>query len=90
MFPRDHFQLILAVFHKVENKNLSAPGEPGYGPFAKFQPVVEHASRILRHRDTPHQQLSVVERLVGPNNHTQFLQYFPTTFPTTTVTVIAV
>ena len=52
MFPRDHIQLILAAFHKVDNKNLDAPGEPGYGPFANLQPLVEHPSRILRHHDT--------------------------------------
>jgi len=90
MFPRDRIQLTLTSFHKVDNKNLDAPGEPGYGQFAKFQPLVEHASRILRHHDTPHQQLSVAEILVGPNNHTQFLQCFPTTFPATTITVLAV
>jgi hypothetical protein len=77
MFPGDRFQLILKFFHMVDNKNLAAPGEPGYAPCAKFQPLVDRANMVFRHHYTPHQQLSVDESLVGTKNHTQLMQYLP-------------
>lgn len=77
MFSRDHFQLILRFFHTVNNSNLPAPGEPGYDPCAKFQPLVNHVSRVFRHHYTPHQQLSVDESLVGTKSHTQLMKYLP-------------
>jgi hypothetical protein len=49
MFPRDRIQLILNFFHMVDNKNLAAPGEPGYDTCTKFQPLADHANTVFRH-----------------------------------------
>jgi hypothetical protein len=56
----------------VNNSNLPAPGEPGYDPCAKFQPLVDHVSRVFRH-----QQLIVNESLVDTMSHAQLMQYLP-------------
>lgn len=77
MFSRNRFQLILKFFHLVDNKNLAGPGQPGYDPCAKFQPLIDHANALFRHHYVPHQQLSVDESLVGTKNHTQLMQYLP-------------
>ncbi|PNF32253.1 hypothetical protein B7P43_G17701 [Cryptotermes secundus] len=73
MFSRNRFQLILKFFHLVDNKNLAGPGQPGYDPCAKFQPLIDHANALFRHHYVPHQQLSVDESLVGTKNHKQLL-----------------
>jgi hypothetical protein len=65
MSSRDYFQLILKFFDMVDNRNHAAPGEPGYDPCAKFQPLVEYVKMVFRHHYMPHQQLSVDESLVS-------------------------
>ncbi|XP_023235982.1 piggyBac transposable element-derived protein 4-like isoform X2 [Centruroides sculpturatus] len=77
MFPRTRFYHLLRFFHLVDNTKLSNPGEQGYDPCAKYQPLVDHANRVFRHHYTPHQQICVDESLVGTKNKTSLMQYLP-------------
>ncbi|XP_043263437.1 piggyBac transposable element-derived protein 4-like [Colletes gigas] len=77
MFSRNRFQLILKFFHLADTKDLPRPGQPGYDPCGKIQPLIDHANTVFRQIYTPHEQMSIDESLVGTKNHTQLLQYLP-------------
>ncbi|XP_021936450.1 piggyBac transposable element-derived protein 4-like [Zootermopsis nevadensis] len=64
MFSKHRFSQLLRFFHLVNNEGLAVPGETGYDPCAKYQPLVDHANRVFQHHYTPHQQLCVDESLM--------------------------
>jgi hypothetical protein len=61
MFTKHSFSHLLCFFHLVNNQGLPVPGEPGYDPCARYQPLVYHANRVFRHHYTPHQEINVSE-----------------------------
>lgn len=77
MFNRNRFQGILTFFHMVDTSNLPRPGQPGYDPCARFQPLVEHANRISKLYFSPGQYLSIDESMISTKKPSQLLQYLP-------------
>lgn len=77
MFSRNRFQLILKFLHLADTRDLPRPGQPGYDPCAKIQPLIDHANTIFRQLYAPHEQMSIDKSLVGTKNHTELLQYLP-------------
>jgi hypothetical protein len=63
--------------HLVNNNRFPGPGEPDYDPCARYQPLMDHANRVLRHYYTPHQEITVNESLAGTKNKTSLMQYLP-------------
>ncbi|XP_067134165.1 piggyBac transposable element-derived protein 4-like [Centruroides vittatus] len=78
-FTKHRFSHLLRFFHLVDNSKLPGPGESGYDPRAKYQPLEDHANRVFRHYYIPHKEISVNEALVGTKNRTSQLQYIPNT-----------
>ena len=74
---RDRFELLLTFFHMVDSTNLPRPGQAGYDPCARFEPIVEHANNQFRHHYTPHREICVDESRIGTKSRTQLIQYLP-------------
>ena len=77
VFSYNRFYLLLKFFHLVDKRTLKQPGQDGYDPTARFNPIVTHSNHQFRRHYTPKQQLSIDESLVGTKNKTQILQYMP-------------
>jgi hypothetical protein len=67
MFIKHCFSHLLHFFHLVNNEGLPGPREY-YNPCARYQPLVDHANRVVWHHDAPRQEISVNESLVGTKN----------------------
>ncbi|XP_023236395.1 piggyBac transposable element-derived protein 4-like [Centruroides sculpturatus] len=77
LFSRHRFCHLLRFFHLVDKSKLPGPGELGYDPCARYQPLEDHANKVFRQHYTPHQEICVDESLVGTKIHSKILQYQP-------------
>jgi hypothetical protein len=46
--------VMLKFLHLVHKQNFTHPGAPGYEPIAEFQPLIDHADRVLWQHYIPH------------------------------------
>jgi hypothetical protein len=75
-FTQHIYSHLLLFFHLVNN-GLPGPKEPDSDPCARYEPLVDHVNRVLRHHNTPHQEITVNESLAGTKNKTSLMQYLP-------------
>lgn len=47
MFAINIFQLLLNLFHLMDNEKLVSSGHPGYDPCAKFDTTVSHVNSVF-------------------------------------------
>jgi hypothetical protein len=77
MFIKHCSSHLLRFFHLVNNEELPGLREPDFDPCARYQHLVDHAKRVLRHQHIPLQEINVNNSLVGTRNKTSLLQYLP-------------
>ncbi|XP_023231498.1 uncharacterized protein LOC111631452 [Centruroides sculpturatus] len=68
IISEQRFCQLLSFFHLVDDSKLPGSGKSGHDPFAKFQPLLEHANRVFEHHYTPNQEISVDEIYLGFNS----------------------
>lgn len=77
MFNRNRFQAILQFFHVTDSTNLPKPGQIGYDPCARFQPLIDHFNSVSKFHFTPDKNIAIDESMVSTKGHSQLLQYMP-------------
>lgn len=70
------FQLINSVF-RICSTPGPVRGQPGYDPWHKIRPLLDHVNNTVKRHFIPHQNISIDESLIGMKNRCIFIQYMP-------------
>jgi hypothetical protein len=57
-------------FFQLVNNTLPGRVEPGYDPYAKIQPPIDHINRVFKKHYIPHEQFSIDECSGYEKSHT--------------------